>query len=77
MIKLNSIHLGEYEILVPILSNRVNPVRKPTSLYGAIIKMEPHGPKAVVPKKRPQGANIPYQRTNSSTGRTHGPLGSG
>ena len=33
--------------------------------------------KPVVPKKRPQGANIPYQRTNSSTGRTRGPLGSG
>jgi len=31
----------------------------------------------VVPKKRPQEANIPYQRTNSPTGRTRGPLGSG
>jgi hypothetical protein len=33
--------------------------------------------KPVVPKRRQQGANIPYQRTNSPTGRTRGPLGSG
>jgi hypothetical protein len=33
--------------------------------------------KSMVPKRRPQGANIPYQRTNSPTGRTRGPLGSG
>jgi hypothetical protein len=33
--------------------------------------------KLMVPKKRPQGANIPYQRTNSPTGGTRGPLGSG
>jgi hypothetical protein len=33
--------------------------------------------KPMVPKRRPQGANIPYQRTNSPTGRTRGPLGSG
>ena len=38
--------------------------------------MEPHG-KARGSKRRPQGANIPYQRTNSPTGRTRGPLGSG
>jgi hypothetical protein len=29
MIKINSIHLGKYEISVPILSNGVNPIRKP------------------------------------------------
>jgi len=33
--------------------------------------------KPVLPQRRPQGANIPYQRTNSPTGRTRGPLGSG
>jgi hypothetical protein len=33
--------------------------------------------KPMVPKRRPQGANIPYQRTNSPMGRTRGPLGSG
>jgi len=33
--------------------------------------------KPMVPKRHLQGANIPYQRTNSLTGRTRGPLGSG
>lgn len=33
--------------------------------------------KPVVPSGRPQGANIPHQRTNPPTGRTRGPLGSG
>jgi len=30
--------------------------------------MEPHGQNPWFPKDAPQGANIPYQRTNSSTG---------
>ena len=45
------------------------------------LRMEPHGQSpclhaeafrraSVVPRRRPQGANIPYQRTNSPTGRT-------
>jgi hypothetical protein len=46
-------------------------------LYSVIFKNGAPRAKPVVPKKRPQGANIPYQRTNSPTGRTRGPLGSG
>ena len=33
--------------------------------------------KPMVRNRRPQGANILYQRTNSPMGRTRGPLGSG
>jgi hypothetical protein len=39
--------------------------------------MEPHAQRPWFPRNAPQGANIPYQRTYSSTGRTRGPLGSG
>jgi hypothetical protein len=39
--------------------------------------MEPHGQSPWFPISTPEGANIPYQRTNSPTGRTRGPLGSG
>ena len=49
-------------------------------LQGKITKDDIYGApraKPVVPKKRPQRANIPYQRTNSPTGGTRGPLGSG
>jgi hypothetical protein len=46
-------------------------------VHGQTLYRDGAGQSPVVSKKRPTSGDIPYQRTNSLTGRTRAPLGSG